>query len=152
MQEEIKTLQKSLGISVLFVTHDQDEAMAMSDRIVVMRDGKMVQSGPPEDVYNHPLTDWVASFLGDTNLIPCTVVERNGKEAVVDLGGWGCGRSGTAGRRGEIRRLHPPEHLKFGSAPWQATAAPRSWCRPRTWAPRCATGSPPAATTSSCVS
>jgi putative spermidine/putrescine transport system ATP-binding protein len=116
MQEEIKTLQKSLGISVLFVTHDQDEAMAMSDRIVVMKDGKIVQSGAPEDVYNHPLTDWVASFLGDTNLIPCTVVERNGDEAVVDLGGLGRARVRDRGATGTNYAVSiRPEHLKFSS-------------------------------------
>ncbi|MEY9774721.1 ABC transporter ATP-binding protein [Arthrobacter sp. MW3 TE3886] len=114
MQEEIKTLQKGLGISVLFVTHDQDEAMAMSDRIVVMRDGKIVQSGPPEEVYNHPLTDWVASFLGDTNLIPCTIVERNGEEAVVDLGGLGLAKVRDRGASGENYAVSiRPEHLKF---------------------------------------
>jgi putative spermidine/putrescine transport system ATP-binding protein len=117
MQEEIKTLQKSLGISVLFVTHDQDEAMAMSDRIVVMKDGKIVQSGPPEEVYNQPLTDWVASFLGDTNLIPCTVLERNGIEALVDLGGLGTARVADRGVQGENYAVSiRPEHLKFRSA------------------------------------
>ncbi|WP_026556007.1 ABC transporter ATP-binding protein [Arthrobacter sp. 35W] len=114
MQEEIKTLQKSLGISVLFVTHDQDEAMAMSDRIVVMKDGRIVQSGPPEEVYAHPLTDWVASFLGDTNLVPCTVLERHGSEAVVDLGGLGIGRVQDRGVVGERYAVSiRPEHLKF---------------------------------------
>ena len=117
MQEEIKTLQKSLGISVLFVTHDQDEAMAMSDRIVVMKDGKIVQSGPPEEVYNQPLTDWVASFLGDTNLIPCTVLERNGAEALVDLGGLGTARVADRGVEGEKYAVSiRPEHLKFRAA------------------------------------
>ena len=117
MQEEIKTLQKSLGISVLFVTHDQDEAMAMSDRIVVMKDGKIVQSGPPEEVYNQPLTDWVASFLGDTNLIPCTVLERNGSEALVDLGGLGTARVADRGVEGEKYAVSiRPEHLKFRAA------------------------------------
>jgi putative spermidine/putrescine transport system ATP-binding protein len=117
MQEEIKTLQKSLGISVLFVTHDQDEAMAMSDRIVVMKDGKIVQSGPPEEVYNQPLTDWVASFLGDTNLIPCTVLERDGLEALVDLGGLGTARVADRGASGENYAVSiRPEHLKFRPA------------------------------------
>jgi putative spermidine/putrescine transport system ATP-binding protein len=117
MQEEIKTLQKSLGISVLFVTHDQDEAMAMSDRIVVMKDGKIVQSGPPEEVYNQPLTDWVASFLGDTNLIPCTVLERNGAVALVDLGGLGTARVADRGVEGEKYAVSiRPEHLKFRAA------------------------------------
>ncbi|PYI64956.1 polyamine ABC transporter ATP-binding protein [Arthrobacter livingstonensis] len=118
MQEEIKTLQKSLGISVLFVTHDQDEAMAMSDRIVVMKDGRIVQSGPPEEVYNHPVTDWVASFLGDTNLIPATVISRDGEEAVVDLAGLGTGRVRDRGAQGERYAVSiRPEHLKFRAGP-----------------------------------
>jgi putative spermidine/putrescine transport system ATP-binding protein len=118
MQEEIKALQKSLGISVLFVTHDQDEAMAMSDRIVVMKDGRIVQSGPPEEVYNHPVTDWVASFLGDTNLIPATVISREGGEAVVDLGGLGAGRVRDRGARGDKYAVSiRPEHLTFRVAP-----------------------------------
>jgi putative spermidine/putrescine transport system ATP-binding protein len=118
MQEEIKTLQRNLGISVLFVTHDQDEAMAMSDRIVVMRDGRIVQSGPPEEVYAHPLTDWVANFLGDTNLLPCTVLERRGDEAVVDMGALGIGRVRDRGVRGEQYAVSiRPEHLRFNHAP-----------------------------------
>ncbi|MDQ6753530.1 MAG: TOBE domain-containing protein, partial [Actinomycetota bacterium] len=108
------TLQRSLGISVLFVTHDQDEAMAMSDRIVVMKDGRIVQSGPPEEVYAQPLTDWVACFLGVTNLIPCTVLERKGSEAVVDLGGLGIGRVRDRGVSGEKYAVSiGPEHLTF---------------------------------------
>ncbi|MGW7613187.1 ABC transporter ATP-binding protein [Streptomyces sp. NPDC054766] len=114
MQEEIKTIQRSLGISVLFVTHDQDEAMSMSDRIVVMRDGRIVQQGPPEDVYTHPVNDWVANFLGDTNLLPCSVVERNGDAAVVDLGALGTGRVRDLGARGERYAVSiRPEHLAF---------------------------------------
>jgi putative spermidine/putrescine transport system ATP-binding protein len=117
MQEEIKTLQKSLGISVLFVTHDQDEAMAMSDRIVVMKDGRIVQSGAPEEVYNEPQTDWVASFLGDTNLIPCTVLERNGSESLVDLGPLGTARVRDRGVTGGKYAVSVrPEHLKFRAA------------------------------------
>ncbi|HAP89286.1 MAG TPA: polyamine ABC transporter ATP-binding protein [Arthrobacter bacterium] len=117
MQEEIKTLQKSLGISVLFVTHDQDEAMAMSDRIVVMKDGRIVQSGAPEEVYNEPLTDWVASFLGDTNLIPCTVLERDGQEVLVDLGCLGTARMPDRGVTGDKYAVSiRPEHLKFRSS------------------------------------
>ncbi|MEU9206981.1 ABC transporter ATP-binding protein [Streptomyces sp. NPDC048415] len=117
MQDEVKTLQQSLGISVLFVTHDQDEAMSMSDRIVVMRDGRIVQEGAPEDVYAHPRTDWVANFLGDTNLLPCTVLERKDGEAVVDLGAWGVGRVRDRGAKGEAYAVSiRPEHLRFVDA------------------------------------
>ena len=70
LQTEIKEIQRRVGISVLFVTHDQDEAMTMSDRIAVMRDGEIVQIGSPSEVYLHPGTAFVASFLGETNLLP----------------------------------------------------------------------------------
>ncbi|GGO97938.1 ABC transporter ATP-binding protein [Wenjunlia tyrosinilytica] len=117
MQDEVKTLQRALGISVLFVTHDQDEAMSMSDRIVVMRDGRIVQEGAPEDVYAHPRTDWVANFLGDTNLLPCKVLERKDGVAVVDLGSWGVGRVRDLGARGDTYAVSiRPEHLRFVDA------------------------------------
>jgi putative spermidine/putrescine transport system ATP-binding protein len=72
LQSEIKEIQKRFGISILFVTHDQDEAMMMSDRIAVMAEGRIVQIGSPSDVYLHPATPFVAGFLGETNLVPGT--------------------------------------------------------------------------------
>jgi len=70
MQIEIKELQRRIGISILFVTHDQDEAMMMSDRIAVMDKGRIVQIGSPAEVYQHPHSAFVAGFLGETNLVP----------------------------------------------------------------------------------
>jgi ABC-type Fe3+/spermidine/putrescine transport system ATPase subunit len=70
LQMEIKEIQRRVGISILYVTHDQDEAMMMSDRIAVMDHGEIAQIGSPSDVYLHPDTSFVASFLGETNLIP----------------------------------------------------------------------------------
>ncbi len=70
LQAEIKAIQRRVGISILFVTHDQDEAMTMSDRIAVMADGEIAQIGTPSEVYLHPATPFVADFLGDTNLLP----------------------------------------------------------------------------------
>jgi putative spermidine/putrescine transport system ATP-binding protein len=85
LQNEIKELQKRFGISILFVTHDQDEAMMMSDRIAVMAEGRIVQIGPPSDVYLHPATPFVAGFLGETNLVPGTYRGMNDGYAVVDF-------------------------------------------------------------------
>lgn len=85
LQIEIKTIQKKLGVSVLFVTHDQTEAMMMSDRIAVMRNGRIEQIDTPETLYNHPNTSFLASFLGETNLIPCVVETTQGDQAVVKL-------------------------------------------------------------------
>lgn len=70
MQLELKALQRDLGITTLYVTHDQREALIMSDRIAVLNAGKVEQIGTPEEVYNHPINAFVADFLGDTTAIP----------------------------------------------------------------------------------
>ena len=85
LQNEIKELQKRFGISILFVTHDQDEAMMMSDRIAVMAEGRIVQIGSPSEVYLHPATPFVAGFLGETNLVPGTYRGTDEGYAVVDF-------------------------------------------------------------------
>jgi putative spermidine/putrescine transport system ATP-binding protein len=85
LQNEIKDLQKRFGISILFVTHDQDEAMMMSDRIAVMAEGRITQIGSPLDVYLHPATPFVASFLGETNLVPGIYRGIDNGYAVIDL-------------------------------------------------------------------
>ena len=68
MQIELKTLQNTLGIAFIFVTHDQEEALTMSDRIVVMRAGRIEQIGTPREIYRHPKNRFVAEFIGETNL------------------------------------------------------------------------------------
>ncbi|MEY8536069.1 ABC transporter ATP-binding protein [Blautia pseudococcoides] len=75
MQTELKRLQKKLGITFLYITHDQEEAINMSDRIVVMRDGHFEQIGTPDEIYNRPKTSYVADFVGNANIIS-GVVER----------------------------------------------------------------------------
>ncbi|MGH2915335.1 MAG: ABC transporter ATP-binding protein [Solirubrobacteraceae bacterium] len=77
MQTELKRIQKDVGITFLYVTHDQEEAMAMSDRLAVMNQGKIEQLGSPEEVYERPATAFVASFLGASNLIDATVAQRD---------------------------------------------------------------------------
>ena len=73
MQGELKTLQQELGVSFVFVTHDQEEALAMSDRIAVMHNGRLLQVGGGEDLYDRPVNRFVADFIGQTNLIDGTV-------------------------------------------------------------------------------
>lgn len=70
MQYELKELQKSAGITFIFVTHDQEEALTMSDKIVVMNNGEIQQIGTPEDIYNEPINKFVATFIGESNIIP----------------------------------------------------------------------------------
>ena len=75
MQVELKRLQTETGITFVFVTHDQEEALTMSDRIGVMSAGKLQQVGSPKDIYTRPVNRFVASFIGETNFLPATVVE-----------------------------------------------------------------------------
>lgn len=77
MQYELKEMQRKLGITFVFVTHDQEEAMTMSDRIVVMKDGIVQQLGTPKDIYNEPVNRYVATFIGESNIIPGTYVKKN---------------------------------------------------------------------------
>jgi len=83
MQGEIKNLQRSLGLTVLYVTHDQEEAMFMSDRIAIMANGAIAQFGPPAEIYDHPVSAFVADFLGESNLWPVKVVRVDGSRVFV---------------------------------------------------------------------
>ena len=87
MQLELKRLQRKLGITFIYITHDQEEAINMSDRIVVMNRGVCEQAGTPNEVYNHPKTSYVATFVGNANIISGSVREIAGKRAVVDVCG-----------------------------------------------------------------
>lgn len=83
MQHELKTMQRQLGITFLFVTHDQEEALSMSDTVVVMRDGEIQQIGTPESIYNEPVNAFVADFIGESNIVD-GIMRR---DYVVDFGG-----------------------------------------------------------------
>ena len=75
MQVELKQIQREVGITFVYVTHDQEEALSMSDRIAVMNDGRVAQCGAPEEIYEHPSEEFVAGFIGISNLIEGVVVE-----------------------------------------------------------------------------
>jgi len=85
MQLELKRIQNEVGITFIYVTHDQEEAMTMSNGLAVMRLGRVDQVGSPADVYEHPATEFVASFLGASNLLPGSVEDREGDMGVVAL-------------------------------------------------------------------
>lgn len=86
MQTELKHLQKKLGITFVYITHDQEEAMNMSDRIAVMRDGKIEQIGTPDEIYYHPKTSYVAAFVGNANILHAVVKEIYKDRAVLQIG------------------------------------------------------------------
>lgn len=75
MQKELKAIQKRLGITFIYVTHDQEEALSMSDRVVVMDKGKIQQIGTPEDIYNEPVNAFVADFIGESNIVDSIMIK-----------------------------------------------------------------------------
>ncbi len=91
MQQELKRLQKKLGITFIYITHDQEEALNMSDRIAVMKDGRFQQIGPPNEVYDAPKTSYVARFVGAANIVHGTVEKEEG-DVVSFTGTQGGGR------------------------------------------------------------
>jgi spermidine/putrescine ABC transporter ATP-binding subunit len=86
MQVELKRIQREVGITFVYVTHDQGEALTMSDRIAVMNDGKIEHLGTPREIYEHPRTRFVAGFIGTSNLLTGTVSRMDGDRAVIELG------------------------------------------------------------------
>jgi spermidine/putrescine transport system ATP-binding protein len=102
MQIELKRIQRDVGITFVFVTHDQEEALTMSDRIAVMRVGHLEQVGTPEQIYDHPETAFVARFIGSANMIPVTVQQTANGRTALELPG---------GRRGDV----DPEGRQFAS-------------------------------------
>ena len=122
LQREVKHLHENLGITVLYVTHDQEEAMVMSDRICLMNDARIEQIGTPADLYFRPASVFAADFLGESNLLSATVAGTGGGEAVLAIGDGRTvrGRAGEAVEPGErVRLMIRPENIGFvtGSGP-----------------------------------
>ncbi len=110
---ELKKLQRETGITFIFVTHDQEEALTMSDRIAVMSHGRIQQVGTPEEIYEHPRNRFVADFIGETNLLVAEILDENGSHATISVLG---GQSFVAERSGSERSSAPhvsirPENL-----------------------------------------
>ena len=103
MREEIRALQRRLGITTLYVTHDQEEATAVSDRLAVFNHGRLIQLGTPEEIYTRPRTLFVADFIGRANFLPVRLVDRTLPAADVIL------RNGTLLRPERRVRLEPDE-------------------------------------------
>ena len=78
MQEELKSIQNQLGITFIYVTHDQGEALSMADRVAVFNEGKIVQEATPREIYEHPRTHFVANFVGSSNVLSPTLSVQSG--------------------------------------------------------------------------
>ena len=125
MQVELKRIQREVGITFVYVTHDQNEALTMSDRIAVMNDGVIEQLGPPREIYEHPATRFVAGFIGTSNLLdrdPGAGQRRPGRHR---------GEPGRADRRAgpggtalapgqEVELTVRPEKIELGAGPGPA--------------------------------
>ena len=116
LQLEMRRLHAELGITFVYVTHDQAEALTMSDRIAVMNEGKVAQLGTPEALYDAPADRFVAGFIGETNLLPASLRGQEGGLAVIDVAGV---RLQATGRppAGPAALAVRPERLRFADAP-----------------------------------
>ncbi|MBS3649114.1 ABC transporter ATP-binding protein [Pseudaminobacter sp. 19-2017] len=119
MQIELKRLQNETGITFIFVTHDQEEALTMSDRIAVMSAGKILQIGSPRDIYDRPAERFVADFIGESNFLPATMVSKQDDHATVRLTS-GAEISASlpqnASPAGDVTVVVRPEHAQFAAA------------------------------------
>jgi iron(III) transport system ATP-binding protein len=128
LRDDLRRILKAAGMTALYVTHDQAEAVVLGDRIGVMRDGLLLQMGTPDEIYNRPADLFVANFTGATNELTGTLVERDGAFGTIDFG---------QGRRGEASLLHAlapgdkvrialrPENIRIGAANGANTFAAR---------------------------
>ncbi|MBR5970026.1 MAG: ABC transporter ATP-binding protein [Lachnospiraceae bacterium] len=112
MRSAIKKLQRQLGITTIYVTHDQEEALAISDRIAVMRDGEIMQVGTPDEIYARPANPFVAGFIGTSNFLDCRV---SGDGAVDVLGKLSIQGARTNGITGPAKLSARPEQLFFAN-------------------------------------
>ncbi len=118
MRVEIRRLQKSLGLTAIYVTHDQEEALAISDRIAVLRDGRIEQVGTPETIYRAPQTAFVAEFMGSTNIILGVAAGFDGSATTVAAGGAMFQVRGRAGAPGaKVLLSIRPETMRLAGCP-----------------------------------
>ena len=128
MQIELKELHRQLGVTFVYVTHDQGEALTMSDRVAVMSQGVVQQVAPPEDIYENPSTPFVAGFVGETNRIPGRIAARGGNGAAAietALGRFSARNPHGLGEGREALLFVRPERLTLGTAGIAATVTGR---------------------------
>ncbi len=132
MQVELSRIQREVGITFVYVTHDQDEAMTMSDRIAVMNHGRVEQVGSPQEVYERPANLFVADFIGSSNILLGTVLDVDGAWALVrlDAGGTARAMNARAARAGKrVALAIRPDEMQFVSGDEVGEGANRLPCR-----------------------
>jgi ABC-type Fe3+/spermidine/putrescine transport system ATPase subunit len=121
MQSELKALQRELGITFLFVTHDQEEAMALSDRVALLRNGALGQVASPREIYAHPATAYTAQFIGHTNLLRCEIVDGMARCGALQWAADGPSGAAIFSLRPEAIRLASDAAAPAGTARFRAT-------------------------------
>ena len=117
LRHEIRSIQRQLGITTVYVTHDQEEALSLSDRVVVMSEGRVEQIGTPFEVYNFPSTPFVASFVGTLNVLPAVVVDAGRGELTVADQAVRVARRFEGGSGKSVNIALRPEMVKLGDGP-----------------------------------
>jgi iron(III) transport system ATP-binding protein len=111
VREEIRDLQRKLNLTVAYVTHDQEEALAVSDRIILLENGRIAQSGSPVELYKYPANPFVAAFIGDANLFDAELVEERGDKVLVRLGDLTFELPGRGSAAGPVKLAIRPEAI-----------------------------------------
>jgi spermidine/putrescine transport system ATP-binding protein len=126
VQIELKAIQQRTEKTFIFVTHDQEEALTMSDSVLVMNEGRIEQIGAPKDLYSHPENRFVAGFIGETNMLECVAKGIDGKETVLDWGGIelrGECRTGKPAAGQDVGAVIRPENITcYASKPGSSAA------------------------------
>lgn len=123
VRDEIRDLQQRLNLTVVYVTHDQEEALAVSDRIIVMDEGKISQIGSPRELYEQPKSLFVANFIGDSNILPCTISGSSRKERVLTIGKLKIKKTDVSAKNGDTSAFIRPEHIKLTQKATTSTLA-----------------------------
>jgi iron(III) transport system ATP-binding protein len=116
VRTEIRELQQRLGFTAVYVTHDQDEALAVSDRVVIMKDGEIAQAGTPRELYETPASAFIADFMGEANVVDCEVLSFDGDRATVRVGGLEHRVPARGGKAGPAKIAVRPNAITLESA------------------------------------
>ena len=116
MRTEIRRIQQALGITAIYVTHDQSEAMAISDNIILMKSGVIAQMGSPTEIYYHPNSEFVADFIGECNFLPCTVTGREGEDVLAEVYGHPVKVRSDTEKTGPAEIVLRPEAIEIADA------------------------------------
>ncbi|WP_159949430.1 ABC transporter ATP-binding protein [Rhizobium sp. 18065] len=122
VRTEIRDLQQRLGFTAVYVTHDQDEALAVSDRIIVMKDGEIAQSGAPRELYEAPASSFIADFMGEANVIPCEVLSLDGADALIRVAGVDHRVPGRSAKPGKAKLAVRPGAISIAASGGQGIA------------------------------